>query len=126
MQELVESEREYQLCDQGEGGWGVVFSSFPPSCFSSVSQLSSFRSPPGMVCVMAPLSSLFLHCPRETPHMQSRHRAADVGVLSGVSVHLWAPEECLAVCAASCVCAGVHACVCARVQVLGCINTQAF
>lgn len=63
VQEL-ESEREYQLCDGGGGG--VVFSSFPLHASVLSLQFSSFRSPPGMVCVMAPLSSLS-HCPREMP-----------------------------------------------------------
>lgn len=116
VQDLVESEREYQLCDRGGVG-GVLF--LPSlSCFSSVFQLSSLRSPPGTVCVMAPLSSLS-RCPRETPHTQSWHQAGDVGFsLVCLRICLWAPEECRAACAASCVR------VCA--QVLGYINTQAF
>lgn len=102
---------------EGEGG-AVFFPFLSPSCFSSVSQLSSFCSPPGMVCVIAPLSSLS-HCPREIPHTQCQHQAGNVGFsLVCLCICLRAPEECLAVCAASCVC------VCA--QILDCINTQAF
>lgn len=101
----------------GEGGGGAVFFFFfvlSPSCLSSVSQLSSFRSPPGMVCVMAPLSSLS-HCPREIPHTQSQHQAGDAGFsLVCLYICLRAPEECLAVCAASCgcVCVCVFVCLC--------------
>uniref|UniRef100_A0A7N5ZRF5 Discs, large homolog 3 (Drosophila) n=1 Tax=Anabas testudineus TaxID=64144 RepID=A0A7N5ZRF5_ANATE len=47
VQDLVESEREYQLCDWGGVGAAVFLLSL--SCFSSVFQLSSLRSPPGMV-----------------------------------------------------------------------------
>lgn len=125
VQELVESEREYQLCDRGWFG-GVlgfffffvlgVFSTLSPSCFSSVYQLSSFRSPPGMVCVMASHSSLS-HCPREMPHMRSRHQAGDVGFsLVCLCICLRAPEGCL-----NCV---VPPAVCVYACVLGCINTH--
>lgn len=107
VQDLVESEREYQLCDWGGVGAAVFLLSL--SCFSSVFQLSSLRSPPGMVCVMAPLASLS-HCPRETPHAQNQHQAGDVGVLSGVSVHLSVGSRGVSSCACCQLC--THACVC--------------
>lgn len=72
---MVDSEREYQLCNQGGAGWLYLFFIFlcggevsPISFMLSVFHLSSSHSPPGMVCVMAPLSSLTPH-PREIPHM---------------------------------------------------------
>lgn len=83
VQEL-ESERKYQLCDRGRG---CCFFLLSPSCFGSVSQLSSFRSPPGMVCVMAPHASLFSLSQRDAPHAEPASGQRR-GVLSGVSVHL--------------------------------------
>lgn len=84
------------------GGW-VFFPILSSPCFSALSQLSSFRSPPGMVWVLAPLSSPFSLSQRDAPHAEPRMWGS-----------LW------------CVCASVHGlqrsvqlCVC----VLGCINT---
>ena len=122
VQELVETEREYQLCDRW--GWAVVFS--PPFPFMLQFCLSTFIFSAHLqgwcvcVCAMAPLSSLS-HCPREMPHMQSRRQAGDVGFsLVCLCICLWAPEECPAVCALPAVCLRL---VC--VHVLDCINTQA-
>lgn len=87
MQELVESEREYQLCDRGAagglagragGGWRCLFSRSSP-LHASVLSLNFhlfFRSPPGMVCVCDGTIP-FSHCP-------SREM---LGLLSGVSVY---------------------------------------
>lgn len=79
-------------------GEGCCFHPLSPSCFNSVSQLSSFRSPPGMVCAMASLSSLS-HCPREMPHTP-RASTTELEMWGSLwCVCLWAPEEC-----SNCVC----------------------
>ena len=108
VQELVESEREYQLCDRSGGGW-VLFFVLSPSCFSSVSQFSSFHSPPGMVCVMAPLSSLFSLSQRDAPHAEPAS-SRRCGLLSGVFVRLSTGSRGVS----SCVCAASRVCVCER------------
>lgn len=89
-------------------GEGCCFHPLSPSCFNSVSQLSSFRSPPGMVCATASLSSLS-HCPREMPHTP-RASTAELEMWASLwCVCLWAPEECSnCVCAASWVCSRLY------------------
>lgn len=94
VQELVESEREYPLCDQR--GWWFYFPFFwSPSCpcFSSLYHLST----PGMSGVMASLSSL-PQCPREKPHMKLEMWASlwcvcvsVCGLQRSVQLCMWAP-----------------------------------
>lgn len=60
-------------------GEGCCFHPLSPSCFNSVSQLSSFRSPPGMVCDGITLIPFSLS-QRDAPHATSQHHwAGDVG-----------------------------------------------
>lgn len=109
VQELVESEREYQLCDRW--GWAVVFLLLSPSCFSSVSQLSSFRSPPGMVCVPWHHSHPFLTVPERCPTCRAGIRLETWGSLWCVCASVCGLQRSvqLCVCCQLCVCAW---CVC--------------
>ena len=95
VQELVESEREYPRCVmEGGAGWCCGFFFFlvlSPSCFSSVSQLSSFRSPPRDGLCDGTTLIPFSHCPGEMPHTHTHtHRAVwGEGGLSGVSASVY-------------------------------------
>lgn len=100
VQELVESEREYPLCDQ-RGVVGVTSSFGSPfsPCFRSLYHLSSFHSrdvwSDGITLIPASVSQ------REAPHV-----AGDVGLLCGVSVCLSVGSR------------GASSCVCERLAVL--------
>lgn len=90
VQELVESEREYQPCGPvwGRGARGGFILSFPR--LRSFFQLPYFGSPPRVVGASAQLLSPS-HLPREKPHTLSRHEAQNVvvgGTLWCVSEHL--------------------------------------
>ena len=105
VQELVETEREYQLCDRW--GWAVVFS--PPFPFMLQFCLSTFIFSAHLqgwcVCVRDGTTLIpFSLSQRDAPHAEpasGRRR----GVLSGVSVHLSVGSRGVSscVCAASCV-----------------------
>lgn len=121
MQELVESEREYQLCDQGGrrgGGGGVLFffffRSFP---FMPQFCLSTFIFPltsrdglcDGTTLIPFSLSQ------GDTPHAEPAS-GWRCGVLSGVSVHLSTGSRGVS----SCVCCQLWVCVCVCVFVCLC------
>lgn len=99
VQELVESEREYPLCDQRGGWFNSSFGSPSSPCFRSLYHLSSFHSrdvwSDGITLIPASVSQ------REAPHV-----AGGVGLLCGVSVCLSVGSR------------GVSSCVCELLAVL--------
>lgn len=100
VQNLVESEREYQPCDWRGGG--VLFFLLSLSCFSSVFQLSSFHSPPGMVLCDGTTLIPFSLSQRDAPRAEPPSGRGVGFSLVCVCICLWAQEECQAVRAASC------------------------
>ena len=105
VQELVESEREYQLCDRG-GGAVLFFYPFPFVLQFRLSTLIFPLTSRDGLCdgtVLIP----FLTVSERSPTCRSQHReAGHVGFLSGATVHLSVGSRGVSscVCATSCVC----------------------
>lgn len=101
VQELVESEREYQLCDRGEGGLSPPFPFMLQFCLSpSIFSLTSTDGLcDGTTLIPSSLSQ------RDSPLTEPAWWGWSCGGSSLVwpCICLWAPEEYLAVRAASCV-----------------------
>ena len=107
MQELVESEREYQLCDRGATGGRVVFVSSFLSPFMLQFCLSTFifsAHLPGTVCVCVCVC-VCVTAPLASPSLTVPERCRGFSLV------------CLSV-------YGLQRSVCVRVCVFGCINTH--